>query len=79
MEPGKPVPAGRPGRAENQAAYDAKLTTLAATITAAAPDVLAVQEVGEPAGLDDLVARLPGSWHVTLSAHPGPGISGSGS
>ena len=62
-------PGGRFGP-KDQAVYDAKLTTLAATITAAAPDVLAVQEVGEPAALDDLVARLPGAWTVTLSNHP---------
>lgn len=55
---------------KNQAAYDLKLTTLAATITAANPDVLAVQEVGEPAALEDLVTRLPGSWHTSLSPHP---------
>ena len=55
---------------KNQAAYEAKLTTLAATITAANPDVLAVQEVGEPAALDDLVALLPGPWHISLSTHP---------
>jgi endonuclease/exonuclease/phosphatase family metal-dependent hydrolase len=55
---------------KDQAAYDAKLATLAATISAAAPDVLAVQEVGQPAALDDLVARLPGSWTITLSDHP---------
>ena len=55
---------------KDQAGYDAKLATLAATISAAAPDVLAVQEVGQPAALDDLVARLPGSWTVTLSDHP---------
>ena len=36
-------------------------------IDAAAPDVLAVQEVGEPEALADLVARLAGSWHTELS------------
>jgi endonuclease/exonuclease/phosphatase family metal-dependent hydrolase len=55
---------------KTQAAYEAKLTVLAATITAANPDVLAVQEVGEPAALDDLVGRLPGTWHTSLSTHP---------
>jgi hypothetical protein len=42
-------------------------------------DVLAVQEVGEPAALDDLVAKLSGSWHTTLSTHPDRRGSGSGS
>ena len=55
---------------KNQAAYEAKLTVLAAMITAANPDVLAVQEIGEPAALDDLVTQLPGTWHTTLSTHP---------
>ena len=35
-------------------------------IDAAAPDVLAVQEVGEQEALADLVARLAGSWHTEL-------------
>ena len=57
---------------KDQAAYDRKLTVLAATITAVNPDVLAVQEIGEPAALDDLVALLPGTWTITLSTHPDP-------
>lgn len=43
--------------------FDAKLDSLAATIERMAPDVLAVQEVGEPEALDELVERLPGTWH----------------
>jgi endonuclease/exonuclease/phosphatase family metal-dependent hydrolase len=52
--------------------YEAKLTALADTITALGPDVLAVQEVGDPAALGDLVAKLtdPDGWTVVLSAHP---------
>src|SRR5262245_21483186 len=49
--------------------YDAKLTALAATINAEAPDVLGVQEVGQPEALDDLVNRLDGTWHTALSTH----------
>lgn len=63
----------RPGGAfgpKTPEAYEAKLTTLAATITALAPDVLAVQEVGQPEALNDLVDRLAGSWSVVLSEHP---------
>lgn len=55
---------------KTQDAYDAKLALLAATITTLAPEVLAVQEVGDPAALDDLVDRLPGSWSMVLSEHP---------
>jgi endonuclease/exonuclease/phosphatase family metal-dependent hydrolase len=51
----------------NQEAYDAKLTSLAAVIERLAPDVLAVQEVGEAEALDDLAKRLPGNWHVETS------------
>jgi endonuclease/exonuclease/phosphatase family metal-dependent hydrolase len=52
------------------AAYDAKLDALAATIQAIEPDVLAVQEVGDPAALDDLIERIGGAWHAALSAQP---------
>src|SRR5215213_755842 len=51
----------------DRASYDAKLAGLAATIDRLAPDVLAVQEVGEAAALADLVARLAGEWHVETS------------
>ena len=56
----------RPGPAgpSTDAVYQAKLDKLAATITALAPDVLAVQEVGDPAALADLAARVGGGWHV---------------
>lgn len=50
--------------------FDAKLDVLAHVITFADPDVLAVQEVGDPAALDALVSHLSGSWHRTLSTHP---------
>lgn len=54
--------------------YDAKLETLAATIKGLAPDVLAVQEVGDPAALDDLVQRLDGEWYADLAAPDSRGI-----
>jgi endonuclease/exonuclease/phosphatase family metal-dependent hydrolase len=54
----------------DRAAYDAKLDALAGTIAAIAPDVLAVQEVGDPAALDDLTERVGGTWHVALSTLP---------
>jgi endonuclease/exonuclease/phosphatase family metal-dependent hydrolase len=47
--------------------YEAKLTGLAAVIGRLAPDVLAVQEVGDPQALADLVDRLDGEWHTELS------------
>lgn len=42
---------------ESAAAYEAKLKALAETITELALDVLAVQEVGEPEALTDLVLQ----------------------
>jgi hypothetical protein len=43
---------------KSQQAYEAKLTALAKTITTLAPDVLAVQEEGQPEALKDLIDRL---------------------
>ena len=48
----------------SEADYEAKLAGLAHVIDGMRPDVLAVQEVGDPAALADLVARLDGDWHV---------------
>lgn len=42
-------------------AYESKLDALTSTITDLAPDVLAVQEVGDPHALDDLMERLNGT------------------
>ena len=36
---------------------------------------MAVQEIGDPAALDDLIALLHGTWQAELSTHPdGRGI-----
>ncbi len=67
----------RPGNeagSDSDAAYEAKLTALAETITTLAPDVLAVQEVGEPDALADLVGRLGGTWHTALADPDSRGI-----
>ena len=65
-------PAGSTDGPDTQQAYDAKLDVSAATIQALAPDVLALQEIGEPACLDDLLTRVGGTWHTELSTHPDP-------
>jgi endonuclease/exonuclease/phosphatase family metal-dependent hydrolase len=60
----------RPGGAfvpRTREAYDEKLDALAWTIDSLDVDVLAVQEVGEPEALRDLVKRLSGTWHTRLS------------
>ncbi|SFW88850.1 endonuclease/exonuclease/phosphatase family protein [Amycolatopsis australiensis] len=54
----------------DQAAYEAKLEALRDTITTVDPDVLAVQEVGDPAALEELAALLPGQWQTAVSQHP---------
>jgi endonuclease/exonuclease/phosphatase family metal-dependent hydrolase len=63
------LPGGEFGPRDD-AAYQSKLDALAATIRAMEPDVLAVQEVGDPAALDDLTERVGGTWHVALSTLP---------
>jgi endonuclease/exonuclease/phosphatase family metal-dependent hydrolase len=66
---------GAPAGPTTAAVYDAKLTGLAKAINEQAPDALAVQEIGDPAALDDLIGLLAGSWQAQLSTHPdGRGI-----
>ena len=38
------------------------------------PDVLAVQEVGDPEAIDDLAGRLDGDWETALADPDGRGI-----
>lgn len=54
--------------------YTAKLDTLAATIGEIDPDVLAVQEVGSPEALSDLVEQLDGAWHTEIAEPDDRGI-----
>jgi endonuclease/exonuclease/phosphatase family metal-dependent hydrolase len=51
----------------DQATFERKLDALATTITTIAPDILAVQEVGDAAAFDELRIRLEGEWHTELS------------
>jgi endonuclease/exonuclease/phosphatase family metal-dependent hydrolase len=62
------------GGPTTDAAYDAKLVSLADTITALGPDVLAVQEVGDPAALQDLANKLAGYAHLATADPDGRGI-----
>lgn len=50
-------------------AYEAKLAALAETVGRIGPDLLGVQEVGDPAALGDLADALEGEWHVATSQH----------
>lgn len=67
----------RPGQDSGpttESAYAAKLDALAAAINALSPDVLAVQEVGDPEALADLAARVGGDWHRATADPDGRGI-----
>jgi endonuclease/exonuclease/phosphatase family metal-dependent hydrolase len=55
-----------------QAIFDAKIQGLASTINAQVPDALALQEIGDPAALDDLVQHLQGTWHRRVSNYADP-------
>src|SRR4051812_48414741 len=55
--------------AEHQADYEAKLDALAAVISDARPDLLAVQEVGDPESFEALRGRLGGGWTGVLATH----------
>jgi endonuclease/exonuclease/phosphatase family metal-dependent hydrolase len=60
---------------KTKAIYQEKLQGLARVIDKQAPDALAVQEVGDPKALGDLVNLLDGTWHQCVSQHPdGRGI-----
>jgi endonuclease/exonuclease/phosphatase family metal-dependent hydrolase len=61
-------PGGEFGPA-GDAAYEAKLHSLAATINDTALDALGVEEVGDPDALADLVKLLDGDWHLEVSEH----------
>jgi endonuclease/exonuclease/phosphatase family metal-dependent hydrolase len=65
-------PAGSADGPKTAKAYNDKLDALAATIQALAPDVLALQEIGDVASLQDLLARVGGTWHTAISAQPDP-------
>lgn len=67
----------RPGGAagpRTDAAYQAKLAALAAVINVMAPDLLAVQEVGDPAALVDLAELAEGGWQCPTADPDGRGI-----
>ena len=51
----------------DQATYDKKLASLVAMIAQIAPDVLAVQEVGDEQAFEDLLSALGGEWQARLS------------
>src|SRR6266540_5513175 len=55
------------------ALYEQKLENLASVITAQRPDVVGLQEIGDPGALDDLKAKLgPRYPHVLVASHFDP-------
>jgi predicted extracellular nuclease len=62
---------GEQGGPKTNDQYQQKLQSLAAVILQLDPDVLALQEIGSPEALDDLVALLQNSYpHLQLSTRP---------
>ncbi|MGW4336659.1 endonuclease/exonuclease/phosphatase family protein [Rhodococcus koreensis] len=59
---------------ETVAEFAAKADALAAAIGRMNPDVLAVQEIGDRAALDQVLDRAGGQWHVELAGTDGRGI-----
>ena len=53
----------------DEAAYEAKVAAIAEVIGAAAPDLVAVQEVGDPESFEALRAKLGDGWMGVLSTH----------
>ncbi|GAA5035415.1 endonuclease/exonuclease/phosphatase family protein [Actinopolymorpha pittospori] len=58
----------------SQSAYREKLDALAGTVSHLDPDLLAVQEVGDPDAVSDLLAAFGGRWHSELADPDGRGI-----
>ena len=64
---------GQPSGPKTVGIYEQKMNNLATTILSIAPDVLAVQEVGDPAAFADLQQRLQSQYpYALLSTHPDP-------
>jgi len=53
-------------------AYQEKVTELAAVITTAAPDLVALQEVGDPEAFETLRSTVGAGWTGVLSTHFDP-------
>lgn len=62
--------------APHRSNFDAKLDALVGIITDAAPDLLALQEVGDEESFEDLRARLGSAWMGHLSTHFEPSHGG---
>lgn len=55
---------------QDRETYDVKIAYLATTIRGLNPDVVALQEVGDPQCAEDLASAVGDGWQVRLSDHP---------
>jgi hypothetical protein len=69
VEPRESLCPGSDASAGDEQAYEAKLAELARVIGEIDPDVLAVQEVGDPEALEDLRELLDADWQAETSDH----------
>src|SRR4051794_41926207 len=58
--------------AGDEAAYGEKVQQLAGVISVAAPDLVGLQEVGDPASFDALLVALGAGWSGVLATHFDP-------
>ncbi len=65
LEPGEPLHA----RPDDQGAFDGKVGTLASVLTAEAPDLVGVQEIGDEDAFATLLDQLGPEWTGELSTH----------
>ena len=61
---------GSPFGPKTESDYRAKLNLLAATISTSQAGVIGLQEVGDPAALDEVVTVLGGRWFSQVSSSP---------
>jgi endonuclease/exonuclease/phosphatase family metal-dependent hydrolase len=67
LERGEPLPPGQRVRTQDEGDLHREAGRARSNDQRAAPHALALQEVGDPRALDDLVNRLDGTWHQRVS------------
>src|SRR5262249_4797982 len=63
-------PSGHPDGPPDRETYGVKIAYLATTIRGLNPDVVALQEVGDPQCVRDLASAVGDGWQAQLSDHP---------
>lgn len=67
LERGEPLPSGQRFWPEDEGDLHREARRARSNDQRAAPHALALQEVGDPKAIDDLVNRLDGNWHQRVS------------